>query len=186
MKKLITTIAVLTAITTITNAQSFTMNTAESSAKWTGYSEVGNYAQSGSINPQSGELSLENGNVKTSTIVFDTKSISHSDKKLDKHLKDKDFFYVKRYPTATFRLNKINDGIAYGNLTIREKTNAVSFPVEVINSGNSVTVKGKGVVDRTLFDIKYNSSSYFQDLGNYAIKNTFALEFEVQFEKSAL
>ncbi len=38
-------------------------------------------------------------------------------------------------------------------------------------------------LDRTKFDIKYNSSSYFQDLGNYAIKNDFDLEYELFFKK---
>lgn len=181
MKKLLTTIAILTAITTITNAQTFSLNTIKSSAEWTGYSEVGEYAQSGSIDLKNGSLELTGKTIKNAEITFDTKSIKHSDKKLDKHLKEKDFFYVKRYPTAIFRLSKINDGIATGKLTMRGKTNEISFPVKVKYNEGKVSVNGKATVDRTLFDIKYNSSSYFQDLGNYAIKNTFDLAFESVF-----
>jgi polyisoprenoid-binding protein YceI len=186
VKKIVNTLTLIFTLFTTLNAQLFTLNPSESSAKWTGYSEVGDYAQSGSINLKSGELRLVNNEVKSATLIFETKSISHSDKKLEKHLKADDFFYVKKFPKALFQLTEIRGKKAYGELTMRGRTNSISFPIEIKKDTKSVTVKGKASINRTLFDIKYNSSSYFQDLGNYAIKNTFDLEFEVHFEKSAI
>jgi polyisoprenoid-binding protein YceI len=40
-------------------------------------------------------------------------------------------------------------------------------------------VTGTATLDRTQFGINYNSSSFFQNLGNYAIRNEFTLSFEV-------
>jgi len=54
--------------------------------------------------------------------------------------------------------------------------------VEIMKGEEGLRAKGKMTIDRTLYNIKYNSSSYFQDLGNYAIKNEFELKFELIFE----
>ena len=69
------------------------------------------------------------------------------------------------------------------DLTIRGITKTVSFDVENKEDQGVFTAVGMISIDRTKFDIKYNSSSFFQDLGNYAIKNEFDLRFELVFEE---
>ncbi len=161
------------------HSQTFKLSTSNSKAKWTGYSEVGGYEQSGSINLNSGELTIDNDKITSARLSFDTKSISHTDKKLEKHLKAKDFFYVKKYPESIFILKKLKDGKAFGELTMRGKTNPITIPIKIENE--KIRIIGNVVIDRTKFEIKYNSSSYFQDLGSYAIKNEFDLSFDVSF-----
>jgi hypothetical protein len=48
---------------------------------------------------------------------------------------------------------------------------------------NMVTLKGKLIVDRTKFDIKYGSGSFFDNLGDKAIDNDFTLDLNLQFAK---
>ena len=66
---------------------------------------------------------------------------------------------------------------------IRGKKQIISVPVKFQKQAENLIVAGTIVLDRTKFDIKYNSSSYFQDLGNYAIKNDFDLDYEFLFRQ---
>lgn len=68
-------------------------------------------------------------------------------------------------------------GNGFGKLTIK----GVRKPVTVEIAVNSQHIKASATIDRTLFGIKYNSASYFQDLGSYAIRNTFEIEADLVY-----
>ena len=80
-------------------------------------------------------------------------------------------------------MSSFEDGVVKGKITIRGITKDITCPVKLEKSESKIVASGKLVVDRTKFDIKYNSSSYFQDLGSYAIKNDFLLTFELTFDR---
>ncbi|MEM9821894.1 MAG: YceI family protein [Bacteroidota bacterium] len=182
MKKLILSLVLSISFTTLF-AQQYQLNIGQSQLHWKGYGEVGGFSQEGSITPKRGQIQMEEEELKNASLVIDMKSIKNEDKSLTKHLKNKDFFYVKKYPEANLEMITFCDGMMQANLTIRGITKAIECPVEIMASKGKVKVKGKVTIDRTQFDIKYNSSSYFQDLGNYAIKNDFDLSFELYFER---
>ena len=94
-------------------------------------------------------------------------------------LRDEAFFDASRFPTATFVLRSLTGTTATGQLTLKGVTKPVSFPVVVSQEGNGLRVKGRAVIDRTQFGIRYNSNSFFSNLGDQAIKNEFALTFDV-------
>ena len=57
-------------------------------------------------------------------------SINTDNAKRDGHLKSQDLFNVAKYPTITFKLDKISDETAYGSLTLKGVTKDVERDFE--------------------------------------------------------
>ncbi len=82
----------------------------------------------------SGTFHFDSGNLKESKIVFkiETKSINTNERKRDSHLRNEDFFDVKKYPLITFESKKItkaggNKYLVDGNLTIKDVTKPITL-----------------------------------------------------------
>ncbi|MGF1925890.1 MAG: YceI family protein [Bacteroidia bacterium] len=179
-KHIITLIVVISVVcTAFTANEKFTVNIVESNIKWTGYAEAGNYSPTGNIRIKSGMINAKNGMIISGKIVIDMTTLSHENKDLEKHLKESDFFDCKKYPTSTFVIYKVVGKQITGKLTIKGITKSVSFPISTTIKNGISKSKVSLKVDRTEFNIKYNSSSYFQDLGSYAIKNEFDLDITI-------
>ena len=104
--------------------------------------------------------------------------------KLEGHLKSDDFFSVEKFNTATFKITeaKSSNGKDYtitGTLTIKGIAQKVSFPAVVAVAGKKVTATGKITFDRTKFDIKYRSGSYFEDLADKMIYDEVKLDVKL-------
>lgn len=164
-------------------AQDYTLIVDKSNATWTGYGEVGGFYQTGTLAPESSQISIQDGIIESGELIFNLRNLKHEDKNLENHLKAKDFFHTKKYPRATFRILRQEGSKIIGNLNIRGITKevAINFGTKSIN--DLLLIEGKAEIDRTAFEIKYNSSSYFQDLGSYAIKNNFDLEFKLYYQQ---
>jgi polyisoprenoid-binding protein YceI len=68
-------------------------------------------------------------------------------------------------------------------LTIKGKTNPVTFEAEVNEKGGKGTAKATVTVDRTKYDIRYGSKSFFDNLGDKFIYDEFTLELNLEFSK---
>lgn len=157
----------------------------DSTIKWTGYKVTGKHF--GTIDLKSGFLSFENTNLKGGEFVMDMTSIKTQDMddeynaKLDGHLKNDDFFGVDKYPTAKLKMTNISGKDGYYNvsadLTIKGITKPVKFNMNV--KKNTATAKLK--IDRTKYNIKYGSASFFDDLKDKAILDEFDLEVTLTF-----
>ena len=102
--------------------------------------------------------------------------------KLEGHLKSDDFFGVENHPNSTLVFTKVkasgkNSYEVQGDLTIKGITKPVTFDVSVYGSKATATMK----VDRTDFDIKYGSGSFFDDLGDKTIYDEFDLVVDLEF-----
>ena len=103
------------------------------------------------------------------------------------HLKGEDFFNTVKFPDAIFETTKIteakgNDGTTHrveGNLTIKGITKPVSFSAKITGGNGQIFIVGDLKVDRTQFDVKYGSTSFFDNLGDNAINNDFTLKFSL-------
>lgn len=160
-------------------AQRFVADAKQSKLNWTGHSEVGSYAPAGTLQIQQGVFDVKGGQISRCRLDIDMRTIQHEDEKMQAHLRGEDFFNAPVFPTATFVLQRINGNQASGQLTIKGVTKPVSFPILVTTEGDALRIKGKATIDRTEFGIKYNSTSFFSGLGDYAIKNTFELGFDL-------
>ena len=74
----------------------------------------------------------------------------------------------------------IENNVVKGNLTIKDKTNAIEFPATVTMEGDKMMLKSETFeIDRTKWDVNYGSKSIFPNLGdkfiNDAMKITVSL-----------
>lgn len=180
MKTLLCSVVLVFAIAVSARAQtSYTVDTKASQLSWTGYAEVGSWAPTGTIQLQKGQLSASGKQISGASFVVDMTTLQHENEKLQTHLREEDFFDVTHFPTATFMLSNLTSQTATGQLTIRGVTKPVSFPIVISQEKDGLHIRGKATIDRTQFNIRYNSTSFFSGLGDYAIKNDFTLTFNV-------
>jgi polyisoprenoid-binding protein YceI len=158
----------------------------KSSVTWKGYKVTGSHK--GSIALKNGALTFKEGKLIGGEFVIDMATIENTDMegeyktKLEGHLKSDDFFGVEKYPSATLIFKKVkstgkNSYEVTGDLTIKDKTNSVTFDLSVY--GNKATANVK--IDRTKFDIRYGSTSFFDDLQDKAIYDEFDLITDLEF-----
>jgi polyisoprenoid-binding protein YceI len=149
---------------------------------------VDNYSHKGTIDLTKGALVVDGGKLIGGTIEVDMTSIKNTDltdagknAKLVGHLKSDDFFGVEKYPTGTFKITKATPkgGNQYdltGDLTLKGKTNTITFPATVDIKGTRATATAKFAVDRSKYDVKFGSKSFFSDLvGDNIIADDFEL-----------
>ena len=161
------------------------VNTESSVVKWTGYKVTGQHE--GTIMIKKGSLTFKNNVLVGGKFVIDMSTINTTDlegdykKKLDGHLKADDFFGVEKHKTASMVFTTIKQNganyIVNADLTIKGITNKVKFKMQV--SENSAIANLK--IDRTKFDIKYGSASFFDDLKDRAIYDEFDLNVNLSF-----
>ena len=162
------------------------VKTKESTIMWKAYKITGS-SHEGTINLKEGTLLFDGKTLTGGNFVVDMTSIKNTDMsgemagKLEGHLKSDDFFGVANYPTASFVIkNAKGKGNTYkvnGDLTIKGKTNPISFIMTVENNTAKATLK----VDRTKYDIKYGSASFFDDLKDRAINDEFDLNVTLKY-----
>ena len=104
--------------------------------------------------------------------------------KLVGHLKADDFFGTEKHPTAKFEVTKAilksgNDYDVTGKLTIKGITNEITFPAMIKMDTKTFVTVAKITVNRTKFDIKYGSASFFEGIGDKAINDEFELNINV-------
>lgn len=157
-----------------------------SSVTWKGYKVTGSHK--GKIALKEGELTFKEGKLVGGEFVIDMSTIENTDmegeykEKLEGHLKSEDFFGVEKYPTAllTFKNVKSTGKNSYevvGDLTIKDITKPITFELSVY--GNKATANVK--IDRTKFDVRYGSTSFFDDLQDKAIYDEFDLITDLEF-----
>jgi polyisoprenoid-binding protein YceI len=184
MKNQIITIIIMLSLSISSFAQStFKANPDKSKFSWTGYASVGNYAPTGTIKLSSGSLNFDGANILKAIFEFDMKTIIHENKDLQNHLRNEDFFDVEKYPKAIFILEKITNNQATGFLKIKDMQKKISFPIMLKSFKNELQIQAKISVNRTDFGIKYNSTSFFSNLGDYAIKDNFEFQLDLSMDK---
>ncbi len=179
----------MSSFTRATHDETFTVDTKRSSIQWLAKKVTGQH--NGTIKLASGQLTVNNQAIKDGTFTLEMASIACSDlegesnKKIIAHLKSDDFFSVEKNPTSKFQITKIAlAGIdrvnISGNLTIKNITKPLTFTAAIKQQGNELTATAKNVkVDRTKYDIKYGSKSFFSSIGDKAIDNEFELTIKL-------
>jgi polyisoprenoid-binding protein YceI len=163
----------------------FIIDMKESVVAWTNSSVHGKNI--GYVYISKGELMIENGQLMGGTVEVDMNTIEdknhRSENNLIKHLKDSDFFDVKKFPFSTIAITRVasinvEDKEITGNLTIKGITHPVTFPARIEVKGGIVKASGKLVIDRTLWDVRYKSGKFFDNLKDQAIADS--IEFNIK------
>lgn len=168
------------------NAQVMKIDTENSSIHWVGKKITGQHE--GTLDFSGGTLTFDKKKLTGGNFTVDMTTISATDvegkakESLDGHLKSDDFFGVEKHPTSKLVFTKVTDkgkGVysVTADMTIKGITKGVSFEMTV--KENSATTNFN--VDRTKFDIKYGSKSFFDEIGDRAINDEFELEVKLAF-----
>ncbi|MCB9034342.1 MAG: YceI family protein [Chitinophagales bacterium] len=187
-------LVLLCAVLTVsaTGQTNFAIDTKKSTLAWEGKKITGKH--NGNVDIKSGTLVIKNNNIAGGNFVIDMNSITCADieneeynKKLVGHLKNDDFFATEKYPTASLVLKKIkrykSEAGKYeltADLTIKGITKSIVFPAKLTKTGNTYKATANITIDRTLWNIQYGSSKFFDALGDKAIKDDINFNVELQ------
>ncbi|MBC8083565.1 MAG: YceI family protein [Hymenobacter sp.] len=160
---------------------------------WTGKKVTGQH--NGNVQFKDGTVMVRGTQITGGTFVVDMNSLkiedikdAESNGKLMGHLRSEDFFGIDKNPTSTFKITKVtlikadaagNNATITGDLTIKGITKPVSFPAKTGVKGDLASASGTATIDRTQFDIKYGSKSFFEGIGDKAIMDDFTMSFNV-------
>jgi len=185
MRKLFTLSFFLVAFTIASIAQTYQVNPSKSVLKWNGKKVTGEHY--GKISIKEGSFVVDNNKVSTGSFVIDMTTITCEDlqgewmDKLVGHLKSDDFFGVASHPEAKLVITessalKNNKANLKANLTIKGITHPVEF--EATQMGNSFSAMV--TVDRTLYNVRYGSGKFFDNLGDKTIYDDFTLDVKLE------
>lgn len=154
----------------------------ESTVNWTGKKVTGEHT--GTIKIKSGSLKMNDGKLEGGSFVIDMTSIACTDldgggaAKLVGHLSSDDFFGIANHPTAELVITDVsrrgdtNNYEVSADLTIK----GITKPVEFIAQVGEHSAKADITIDRTEYDIRYGSGSFFDGLGDKMIYDNFDLQ----------
>jgi polyisoprenoid-binding protein YceI len=180
-------LAFVVALSTLAvTAQTKKVDVSKSTINWVGKKVTGEH--SGTVAIKSGALVFKKDALTGGTFTVDMTSLTATDLtgeylgKLNGHLKSEDFFGTEKFPTSTLVFKTIaakgnNVYTVTSDLTIKGITKPVTFDITV--KGNTATTTFN--VDRTKYDIKYNSKSFFESIGDKAIYDEFQLTVNLNF-----
>lgn len=168
----------------------YTADVTSSTVTWKGYKVTGKHH--GTVALKSGTLIFDNNMLVGGEFVIDMTTIRNTDmagsggaEKLEGHLKSDDFFGVQKYPSAKFVISKVipygtnGDYRIYGDLTIKGITKPIKFMSNVKTTGGSIAATADITIDRSEFDVRFGSGSFFDNLGDKAIHDDFDLGIEM-------
>lgn len=144
----------------------------------------------GNVELRQGFLVIDHGKLAGGKFSIDLSTIFCTDlegkkaESLVAHLKDDDFFDVENHPIAVLYISDVKhiEEFNYSikaDLTIKGKTNPISFIARVPVKGAQFEASAKIVIDRTKWGIVYKSGNFFKDLAaNKIIKDE--IEFDIR------
>ncbi|WP_423818415.1 YceI family protein [Salinimicrobium sp. TIG7-5_MAKvit] len=182
-------------------AMTYEIDTTASTIEWRGTKPTGEHV--GTINIEDGTLMATTEEITSGRVVIDMNSITVTDegmeekdkRSLEDHLKgtvegkETDFFNVNKYPTATFEITGVTEEngqkVLQGNLTLKEETKNIQFPVNTEINGETITLKSETfIIDRTNWGVNYGSKSVFDNLGDKFISDEMELTVNVTARKT--
>ena len=189
------------AATSTEEAATYEIDTTASTIEWRGTKPTGEHR--GTIQIQEGSIMATQEQITGGKVTIDMNSIAVTDEGMDEkdrtslenHLKgtvegkETDFFNVKEFPTATFEITGLTESngqkMLEGNLTIKEDTKNIQFPIDSEIDEEELTLESEPfTIDRTNWNVNYGSKSVFDNLGDNFISDEMELTIKVKAKKS--
>lgn len=182
----------------------YTVDIPRTELKWTGFKPTGTHY--GIVPIESGTVYVDGDIITGGEVRINMSGLQLLDAegakrdKIEGHLKgtiegkEDDFFNVQKFPTATFTIlgsEKLeNDPLGThqinGALTLKDITHPVSFKA-VVDLSSGVAMKATAepfVIDRSKWDVRFKSRSFYDDLKDDFINDEIRLELIVGALKS--
>ena len=165
--------------------------------EWEGRKKfIPGYVDRGTIRVKDGIVVIKDGVAKDGIFTIDMTSIAavstgkgSGETMLTEHLKSEDFLDVENYPNVIFSFKKITETETptiynvVGDLTIKNKTNEITFPATIGEDEDGfVRVRASLELDRTLWNVRYGSGKFFDNLGDNMIEDMFGLKLDLVFK----
>ncbi|MCH8535682.1 MAG: YceI family protein [Flavobacteriaceae bacterium] len=157
----------------------------DSKVKWEGEKLTGSH--DGVIQMKEGFFLMDGKELVGGEFIVDMTTIEVTDlegdgkAKLEGHLNSDDFFGTEKHKEAKFTIKTVaKKGDTYGvsgDMTIKGKTNPIAFDLKMVKGKASTEFK----IDRTKYDIRYGSGSFFDNLGDKTIYDEFKLMVELMY-----
>lgn len=164
-----------------------------SSVAWEGRQVRGNH--DGTIGVHGGELYVYEGELLGGKVVMDMQQIVVLDiedpdrnARLTGHLESDDFFSVETHPTAEFEITSVEpleqaSEVAthrvYGNMTIKGITHGIGIDAMIRVEGNFINAYADFDLDRSMWDVRFRSARFFENLGDNLIYDDFNLKLNI-------
>lgn len=168
----------------------YKVNTATSKINWKGFKPTGSHY--GTIDLDNGNLLIKNDKIiggeftinMNSIVDLDMPADNEYNAKLVSHLKSADFFDVEKYPNGSFQIKETEDKdgktLIKGELTLKGISHPVSFLADVKIENGQLTLKSETFkIDRSKWNIRYKSKSFFDDLKDKFIEDVMEISIEV-------
>ena len=197
MNKTILTLSIVLFITFSFNSikkVNYKVNTNTSKINWKGFKPTGSHY--GTIHLSNGNFIVNNEKIVGGEFTIDMNTIVDLDMpsdneynaKLVGHLKSKDFFDVEKYPNGGFHIKeteyKGGKTLIKGELTLKGITHPVSFLAEVKIENGQLTFKSEPFkVDRSKWNVRYQSKSFYSDLKDKFIEDDMEISIVVSANK---
>ena len=169
----------------------YVMDNDNSSIKWTGR-ELSTKSHYGSLQMKNGSLTVNtdgtvNGIIKIDMTTIDCEDLQGRSKaSLERHLRSDDFFSVESHPIATLTF-KSEGGIGAGNklafngdLKIKGISHPISFESEVKNVDPKVSALVNMTFDRSKYNVRFRSGTFFQNLGDKLIYDDIEISVDIR------
>ena len=172
--------------------QAQNVNLDKSTFTWTGKKVAGEHT--GNIKLKSGTIKIDGNELKGGNFIIDMTTLTCTDLKdqgsntsLVNHLKSDDFFSVEKFNESRFNITKVvrqpnSQYQVTGNLEIKGSSDPNTFTATVEEKGKQKIFTGTMVVDRTLYNIRYGSGKFFENLGDRMINDNFEIKFSLMVE----
>lgn len=176
----------------------------ESEVTWqAGKPAIAGYTHTGKFSLTADNTFTVTNSTITGNVVIDINSLevltlgggkAGQESALEGHLKSERFFDASAYPTATFKVIDVtphtlpgpeqSDYTATGDLTIKGKTETITFPIKVIaSSPTEAHLTGAFTIDRTKWGINYGSASVADKITDQIIGDDVKMNISVKLTK---
>lgn len=182
MKKLLVLLVLSISLSGIVQAQDKLIPDKEKTKlAWLGEKVTGQHT--GTIDLQSGWLTLRDNRIVAGEFNIDMASLKESERneRFEKDLKSDNFFSVEKFPVSKLVITGSTPfdkgaGVVSGNLTIKGVTNPIEFKAIMQKSDEGTWFFANIIIDRTKYNIRYGSGTFFDNLGDKTIYDEFKLK----------
>jgi len=172
----------------------FEIQKESSIVNWTGKKVLG--LHTGTIAVAKGSIDMDHEKIVSGDVVIDMTSLTITDindrkthQEFKDHLWNDDFFSIDEFSTSHLKvvqgtLTNKNEYELSGLLTIKNITQPVTFTGKIEILTDFLYSTGELVVDRTLYNIRYGSGKFIDNLGDKLIHDEFVLQFKLIAQRS--
>ncbi len=165
----------------------YTVDVERSTIEWSAKKVGGGHT--GTVKIADGTLIYTGKALKSGSFQMNMSSITSDNARVTNHLKSDDFFSAEKNPMSKFEITKVTSAGTdrvniTGNLSIKGFTHPVTFQATVKQQKGVLVAVASGIrVDRTKYDIKFRSKTFFGDIGDKAIDDEFELSINLTAKK---